>query len=89
MTLSLTGSLKVQTEIEMPHFFATKIKQIDTYYGYLAYSKIFLSENCFFFLIKIHNFNNDLIENDIERAIKVLGELICNNPTRPEAYILL
>lgn len=71
MTLSLTGSLKLQTEIEMPHFFATKIKQIDTYYGYLAYSKIFLSEN------------------DIERAIKVLGELICNNPTRPEAYILL
>lgn len=71
MTLALTDSLKVRVEIEMPHFYATKIKQIDTYYGYLAFAKIFLCEN------------------NIGRAMNVLVELINNNPTRPEAYVLL
>ena len=44
LVLSLTDLLKTRIEIELPQFYATKIKDLDTYYGYIAYSDIFLHE---------------------------------------------
>lgn len=42
--MSLGELLKTRYEIELPQFYATKIKSIDTYYGYIAYSEIFVHE---------------------------------------------
>ncbi|CAG9330030.1 unnamed protein product [Blepharisma stoltei] len=44
MELSLSGLLAHRVEIEVPQHYATKIKDIDNYYGYLAWSAIFSSE---------------------------------------------
>lgn len=71
MTLSLKDLLESRVEIELPHFYATQIKAIDEYYGYLAYAEIFIKEN------------------NVQRAVRVLNELVDKNPTRPEAYVLL
>ena len=44
LTLALKNLLRPRYEIELPQFYATKIKAIDTYYGYIAYSEVFISE---------------------------------------------
>ncbi|CAG9335500.1 unnamed protein product [Blepharisma stoltei] len=44
MTLSLKNCLEIGREIENPRFYAAKIKEIDNYYGYVAWSDILFSE---------------------------------------------
>lgn len=48
----------------MPQYYATKIKQLDTYYGYLAYAEIFLSERN---VEKASNVYLELISNNLSR----------------------
>ena len=71
MTLSLKDLLEIRIDIELPYFYATQIKAIDEYYGYLAYAEIFIKEN------------------NVQRALRVLNELVDKNPARPEGYVLL
>lgn len=42
--LSFTKLLDSAKDIELPQFYATRIKDIDIYYGYLAWSEIFFRE---------------------------------------------
>lgn len=45
MELSLRGILAVGVDIDLPKFYASKIKEIDDYYGYLAWSEIFFNDD--------------------------------------------
>lgn len=74
MELSLLNHLKTGVEIETPEHYATRIKEIDEYYGYLAWSEISVR-------------SRDLQER--ERGELILKELVNSDPLRPEAYIKL
>lgn len=50
---------------------ASRIKKVDDYFGYLAWSQIFIQEN------------------NIDRGVNILRELIADQNTRPEAYYKL
>lgn len=71
MEISLGKQLESGIEIEVPQYYASNIKELDTYYGYLAWTMIFFKEN------------------QEERAMKILREIIRSNPERPEAYLML
>ncbi|CAG9320344.1 unnamed protein product [Blepharisma stoltei] len=45
MELSMSGLLRVQSEIELPEYYASHIKENDNYYGYLAWGVLFLQKN--------------------------------------------
>mmetsp|Transcript_4459 Transcript_4459/g.4299 ORF Transcript_4459/g.4299 Transcript_4459/m.4299 type:complete len:603 (+) Transcript_4459:650-2458(+) len=40
--MAMDSGLKHSVDIELPQYYASHIKEIDTYYGYLAWSKFFL-----------------------------------------------
>ncbi|CDW82188.1 ras-2 protein [Stylonychia lemnae] len=69
-------SLKMNQPIrnaKEPEIYANRIKEYDTYYGYLAWSLIYM-----------------YIKEDKEQlGIDVLKDLIDENPSRPEAYVIL
>jgi tetratricopeptide (TPR) repeat protein len=64
MVLALKDYLKVRIEIELPHYYATQIKKIDNYYGYLAFAEIFLRENNTHRALKLLN---ELIQHNPSR----------------------
>ena len=45
MELALLNTLKVNIEIEEAKYYATKIKEMDTYYGYLAWARAYAGLN--------------------------------------------
>ncbi|CAG9331649.1 unnamed protein product [Blepharisma stoltei] len=71
MEISLSKQLECGSEIEVPQYYASNIKEIDTYYGYLAWSTLFLKQD------------------QEEKGLDILQELIKSNPDIPEAYIVL
>mmetsp|Transcript_19037 Transcript_19037/g.19030 ORF Transcript_19037/g.19030 Transcript_19037/m.19030 type:complete len:329 (-) Transcript_19037:1005-1991(-) len=74
MKLALSGILNVGTEIESAEHYAVRIKEIDDYYGFLAWSEISLAKQS---------------SRSIERGENILKEMINLAPERPEAYIML
>ncbi|OMJ83637.1 hypothetical protein SteCoe_15361 [Stentor coeruleus] len=74
MNLSLSDLLIINEEIESPHHYAAKIKNIDRYYGYLSWAEVLMRSG------------NTLSK---EKAEDILKELTIEFQSRPEAYIKL
>lgn len=74
MNLSLLDFLKLSEEIESPQYYASKIKEIDDFYGYLAWSEVLIRSQA--------GINK-------EKSEGILNELMQAYPSRPEVYIKL
>ena len=74
MNISLLDYLIIGQEIESPQHYASRIKEIDNFYGYLAWSEVLMRSET--------SANKD-------RSEAVLQELIQVYPSRPESYIKL
>lgn len=72
--ISLQDLLRIGEEIESPQHYASKIKAIDPYYGYLAWSEV-LSKSS--------------LLGHKEKSVVLLNQLILCYPSRPESYIKL
>ena len=72
--ISLQDVLRIGEDLESPQHYAAKIKAIDPYYGYLAWSEV-LSKSSLF--------------GHKEKSIVLLRQLIECYPSRPESYIKL
>jgi hypothetical protein len=64
MKIAISGDLKIGLEIEHPRYYASKIAEIDKFYGYLAWSDVFISENE---LDRAENVLNDVMSNFQDR----------------------
>lgn len=84
MVLSLKDFLKSRIEIELPHYFATQIKTIDAYYGYLAFAEIFLRESNITRALRVLN---ELVEHNPTRpeAYAMLWEILYKTQPSLEA----
>ena len=74
MNISLYDYLIINQEIECPQHYASKIKEIDDFYGYLAWSEVYIRSQA---------------HSNQEKSENILKELIKLYPSRPEAYIKL
>lgn len=74
MHLSLLDYLTIGQEIESPLYYASQIKDIDDFYGYLAWSEVFIRSQT---------------DSNQVRSESILKELIQIYPSRPESYIKL
>jgi tetratricopeptide (TPR) repeat protein len=72
--ISLQDHLKVGEEIENPQHYASKIKSIDQFYGYLAWSEVLAASTT---------------PGHKEKSILLLKQLTLNYPSRPEGYLKL
>ena len=66
--------LRIGEDIECPQHYAAKIKEIDQFYGYLAWSEV-MGAGC--------------NEGHKEKSIVLLRQLTINYPGRPEPYLKL
>lgn len=74
MHISMMDWLSIGEEIESPQHYASKIKALDQFYGYLAWSEVMAASS-----------NPGLKE----KAIVLLRQLTINYPGRPESYLKL
>ena len=74
MRLGFNKYIDCPKDLELPQVTAARIREIDDYYGYLAWSEVFM---------------NDKSEKTREKGIHVLQELIRCFSYRPEAYLRL
>jgi tetratricopeptide (TPR) repeat protein len=74
MRLGFNKFIECPKDLELPQVTAARIREVDDYYGYLAWSEVFMNEKS---------------EKSKEKGIHVLQELIRCFSYRPEAYLRL
>lgn len=88
MRLGFSKLVECPKDLEQPQVSAARIREIDDYYGYLAWSEVFMNTPAPKRVLLPLTTQNPS-ENLSEKGVHVLQELIRCFPDRPEAYLRL